>query len=151
MPKNPRSAGDTLPYFGTAKEFKDAFVKKNSEKKFELFMRVAIAVFLRFEFQQAISPANWSRFLPNWIESLSISAINFTYFAAVLEIVLDFLLLLELYTQISALILSLHLLGIAFNIRYSTVKVRPSILALANLNVFMNGADMFCLDKNREH
>ncbi|MEK6890185.1 MAG: DoxX family membrane protein [Nanoarchaeota archaeon] len=114
-------------------------------------LRISIAVlFLWFGFEQAISPEDWTGFLPSWISNLSISAVSFIYFNAVFEIIFGFLLLLGLFTRTSALLLGLHLLGIAFTIGYSPLGVRDFILSIATLSVFMRGADMWCLDKAKE-
>ncbi len=114
-------------------------------------LRVSIAIlFLWFGFEQFLSPESWTGFLPSWVSNLPISTVNFIYGNAVFEILFGFLLLLGLFTRTSALLLSLHLFGIAFSVGYSPLGARDFILAMATFSVFLRGADIWCLDKCKE-
>lgn len=123
----------------------------NMKKYAPVVLRVAVAVlFLWFGFSQAFSPLDWTSFLPKWVSNLPISSINFVYLNAGFEIIFGFLLLLGLFTRLSALLLGLHLLGIAFSLGYSALAVRDFILAIATLSVFLRGADFLCFERHRE-
>lgn len=115
-------------------------------------LRIGIAIlFLWFGFAQVSSPLDWTTFLPKWVSMIPISSINFVYLNAGFEIIFGFLLLLGLFTRVSALLLGLHLLGIAFSLGYNALGVRDFVLAIATLSVFMRGADFLCWDRRREN
>lgn len=104
-------------------------------------------VFLWFGLSQIKSPGEWIVFLPSWISFLGIPATTFVYMNGIFEIVLGFFMLLGLYVRFSALLLSLHLFGIAFAVGYNAIAVRDFGLAVATFAVFLNGRDVLCLKK----
>ena len=121
-----------------------------------MILRIALSlVFLYFGFQQIISPDDWIGFVPEFATGFGLSANNLVIMNAILEISLGIFLIIGLYTRFSALILSLHLFGIAFSIGLNPLGVRDLGLAVATLVVFINGPDKFTIDarvnrKNQE-
>ena len=113
-------------------------------------LRIGLSlVFLYFGFQQITSPNEWVSFVPDWALKFSfgLSANNIVMANAILELTLGIFLIIGLYTKFSALILSLHLFGIAFSMGINQIAVRDFGLAVATLVVFLNGMDSWCLDK----
>src|SRR3989338_4294481 len=56
-------------------------------------------------------------------------------------------LVLGVFTRFSALVLGLHLFGIAFSLGYNDIAVRDFSLALATMAVVFYGSDRLCYDK----
>ncbi|MDD5318322.1 MAG: DoxX family membrane protein [Candidatus Pacebacteria bacterium] len=113
-----------------------------------ILLRISMSlVFLWFGFQQLASPTDWIGFLPTWTVSLPISQIGFVYLNGWFEVVAGLFLLAGFYTRAAALLLGLHLLGIAYTIGYGAIAVRDVGLALATLSVFLYGRDKWSLDK----
>lgn len=113
-------------------------------------LRYAIgAVFFWFGFSQMLDAASWTGFLPGWVSSLPISQTTFVLFNGIFEVVFALLLVVGVYTRWAALLLSLHLFGIAFSLGYNDVAIRDLGLALATLTIFFQGNDAWCLQKNK--
>jgi uncharacterized membrane protein YphA (DoxX/SURF4 family) len=110
-------------------------------------LRLAMAsVVLWFGVSQLLNPSAWTVWLPSWVNALPITSVQFVLLNGVAELVLGALLLAGLFTRLAALILSLHMLVIAFHLGYTDVGVRDAGLALATLAVAMHGSDYWCLD-----
>mgnify|MGYP001569950896 CR=1 FL=1 len=121
---------------------------ENLEKFAKPLLRIAMSlVFLYFGFQQITAPNEWTGFVPNFALSLGVSARGIVIANALLELIFGALLIAGLFTRIAALILSLHLFGIAFSLGFNDLGIRDFGLAFATLAVFLNGADFLCLDK----
>lgn len=103
-------------------------------------------VFLWFGFTQLQNPQQWVTFLPDWTSSISISQIQFVSANGLFEIIGATLLMLGVYTNITALLLSLHLFGIAFSVGLTGVGVRDIGLAIATLTLALSGAGAFSFD-----
>lgn len=109
-------------------------------------LRIALSiVFLYFGFKQIMSPLDWVGFVPEFATFL-LSAKTIVIFNAILELCLGIFMILGLYTRFAALILSLHLLGIALSMINSPIGIRDLGLALATFSVFIFGPDKYCLD-----
>ena len=63
-----------------------------------------------------------------------------------IETVFGLLLFAGLFTRLSALLLTIHLLGIAVSLGYNDILIRDLGLSLATFTVFLNGADKWSLD-----
>ncbi len=112
-----------------------------------VLLRVAMAlVMLWFGTHQLLQPEQWFAFLPSWTNSLPISQTTFVYLNGWFEVSFGVLLFLGFYTRIVALLLGLHLLGIAFSLGYTALGVRDFGLALATLAVFFYGSSGWSLD-----
>lgn len=113
-------------------------------------LRISMSlVFLYFGFQQILSPNAWTGFVPDFVTSLVspiLTANNIVMMNGILEITLGIFLIIGIYTRFSAIILSLHLLGIAASVGFSPIGARDFGLAMATLAAFFNGPDKYCLD-----
>lgn len=112
-----------------------------------MLLRYGVAIlFLWFGLNQLFSASAWLAWLPAWVESLPIEPLTFIYMNGLLETVLGVCLAAGLFTRFSALVLSLHLFGIAFSLGYNDIAVRDFSLALATLSVAFHGMDKWCYD-----
>jgi uncharacterized membrane protein YphA (DoxX/SURF4 family) len=105
-------------------------------------------VFLWFGTQQLMSPAGWTGFIPEFVVNmLPVSAETFVLGNGLMEIVLGIALILGIFTRPVALILALHMLGIAASIGLTPTGVRDFGLAFATTAIFLFGADYWTLDR----
>ena len=106
-------------------------------------------VFLYFAINQLIDPSLWTGYLPDFLYNTA-NPEMFVYANAVFEIIFGILLALGVWTRIAALLLALHLFGIAFaSLGISPVGVRDFGLAVATLAIFLYGPDDLCLQKEK--
>ncbi len=108
-------------------------------------------VFLYFGFQQVYAPDNWTGFVPSFLTSVAITSANIVVFNGLLELTLGTFLLIGLYTRFSALVLSLHLLGITVSIGFTPLGVRDFGLAAATFFLFLQGATFWSIDSLAAH
>ena len=114
-------------------------------------VRIALAcVFLWFGFSQLRAPSEWIGFLPEFILDMPFSPAYFILTNALIEVIFGFFLLAGILTRFSALILGLHLIGIAFSLGYGALAVRDLGLAIATLSVFINGNDILCYSRKEK-
>src|SRR3989344_3730275 len=112
------------------------------------FLRVGMSlIFLWFGFSQIIDARSWIGYLPELTSKLPISAENFIFLNGVFEIIFGILLLIGLFTRISAFLLGIHLLGIAMSLGLTATGVRDFGLTFATIYTFLNGPDAFCIEK----
>lgn len=127
-------------------------------------VRVGVAlVFLWFGISQLVNPESFLGYVPSWLYSSSggvehhhplqllhgVSGLVHWLIMGngVFEVVFGLLLLAGFFVRLSALLLSVNLLVIAFNLGYNDVAVRDVGLAVATFSVFLNGSDLLCLGK----
>lgn len=111
-------------------------------------LRVGMAiVFLWFGFSQIKSPENWIGFLPSWTAYLFLPGASIVFINGIFEVIFGSLLVLGLFTRVSAFLLSLHLFVITLSLNGPTA-VRDLGLTIATLAVLFRGRDQFCLDRN---
>jgi uncharacterized membrane protein YphA (DoxX/SURF4 family) len=104
------------------------------------------AVMLWFSFQQFLHNDLWTAYIPASIVALShVSATALVYFNATFELVFGALLAFGWQTRVVALLLSLHLFDIMFVVGYGEIGARDFGLAVATFVIFMNGADVLCI------
>jgi uncharacterized membrane protein YphA (DoxX/SURF4 family) len=129
-----------------------------------IVVRIALAlVFLWFGISQLVNPESFIGYIPQWLvphapvmqhshplqfmHNIPHPGIHFTIMAnGIFETIFGTLLLLGLFTRISALLLSLHLAIITFGLGYNDIAVRDFGLALATFSIALHGKDKFCLD-----
>lgn len=112
------------------------------------FLRVTLAlVFLYFGFQQIYSPDDWTGFVPAFLTGTVITSANIVIVNGILELTLGTFLLIGLYTRLSALVLSFHLLGITFAIGFTPLGVRDFGLAAATFALFLHGGSLWSIDR----
>ncbi|MEI6345613.1 MAG: DoxX family protein [bacterium] len=120
-------------------------------------LRVGLSlVFLWFGSQQLLHKASWTSFIPDIVVSLSgLSAVTLVVFNGAFEVVFGLALLAGFYTQLSALILALHMFDIAYVVGYDAIGVRDFGLAVATLAIALNATpdiwsvDHFLASRNR--
>ncbi len=113
----------------------------------KIILRVSLAlVFLYFGIMQIRDPGAWSGFVPDRFHISGISANNIVIFNGFMEIVLGTFLIVGLYVRFAALVMSLHLFGIAFSIGFSPLGIRDFGLAFATLALFFIGVDRYTVD-----
>ncbi|MDO8460259.1 MAG: DoxX family membrane protein [Nanoarchaeota archaeon] len=103
-------------------------------------------VFLLFGISQITDPSSWLGYLPVGISNYIVPT-TFILFNGVFDLTLGILLLLGLFTRIVSAIAVLHLLGILATLGYNEVSIRDFGLMLGALSVFLNGPDMWCVDR----
>ena len=119
----------------------------NSRDLATVILRLSLAlVFLYFGISQLNDPGAWSGFVPDFFKVSGISGNNVVLLNGFVEIVLGGFLLIGLYVRISALLLSLHLFGIAFSIGFNPLGIRDFGLAFATLALYFYGHDRYTLD-----
>lgn len=105
-------------------------------------------VFLWFGFTQVTGPESWTSLIPEFITNLThLSALTFVYINGGMEIIFGILLILGIYTRISALILALHLLVITIDVGYNAIGIRDFGLTIATFSIFLNGPDFLALER----
>jgi len=113
-------------------------------------VRISLSlVFLWFGFNQVFDTSSWLGWVPAWTTALPISPSLIILGNGIFEIALGLLLLTGQWTQIAALLLSLHLLFIAFNIGYNDIAIRDIGLSLATFSIFLYGPDIWCWEKQK--
>lgn len=110
-------------------------------------LRMGLAfVFLWFGFSQLRDPLAWTGYLPEFLTQGAISGAHIVLLNGWFEIVGAILIILGIFTQPIALLLSLHLFGIAMSIGISSaVGIRDVGLAIATLVVAIMGPGGFSL------
>lgn len=124
----------------------------NTSKYAPIITRYGMSlVFLWFGFTQVMGPESWTSLIPEFITNIThLSALTFVYLNGGMEIVLGLLLIIGIYTRISALILALHLLFITIDVGYNAIGIRDLGLTLATLSIFFNGPDFLCLENRKD-
>lgn len=106
-----------------------------------LILRIGVAIVLFwFGGAQLLSPENWIGYLPEWLVSISpVSPELIVLLNGGVEVVLGAFILLGIFLRISALIVALHLFGIAFSLGNTPSGIRDVGLAFMALAlVFKN-------------
>lgn len=140
-------------------------IKIDKFKKYApIVLRISVSlVFLWFGISQLINPESFLGYIPQWMyphgqqmmhqhpmqfmHNIPRPDVHFVLMAnGIFETIFGIMLLLGLFTRISALLLSLHLFFIAINLGYNDIAVRDIGLAIAAFSVFLNGKDGICLE-----
>lgn len=112
-----------------------------------ILLRYGIGIlFLWFGINQVFNAEAWTVWIPTEIANL-VEPLFLIYVNGIVETVLGLFILLGLFTRFSALVLSLHLFGIAFSIGYNDIAVRDFSLAIATLAVAFYGSDKWSYDR----
>ena len=113
-----------------------------------LVLRIGMgAVILWFAQRQLSDPSAWIVYLPTWTQSLPVSQIGFVYLNAWFELTFGIVMMIGFYTRTAALLLALHLLGIAYTIGYNATGVRDVGLSIALLAISLYGASHWSADE----
>jgi uncharacterized membrane protein YphA (DoxX/SURF4 family) len=109
-------------------------------------VRIGVSlVFLYFGISQLVDPFAWTGWVPGFVSNI-INANLLVHINGIAEIVLGLLLIAGIFTRIAALLLALHLYGIAATIGFNPIGARDFGLATATLSVFFSGTDILCLE-----
>jgi len=128
-------------------------IKETIQNKFPPYapriLRIGIAlVFLWFGYQQLVHNEMWTIYVPDYVVNMSgISASALVTINGTFELIFGSLLLLGLFTRISALLLTLHMAQIMLTVGYSDIGVRDFGISVAAFSVFLYGRDRWCLDR----
>lgn len=118
----------------------------NSREIGSTILRVGLAlVFFWFGTQQLMDPSSWAGFVPDFAGNIIAPGILVTI-NGLMELALGGLLLFGVYTRFAALILGLHMFGIAFSIGLNPIGVRDFGLAIATISIALLGPDAYSLD-----
>jgi uncharacterized membrane protein YphA (DoxX/SURF4 family) len=102
--------------------------------------RIALAlVFLWFGLNQIFNGPSFYGFIPSWAYFVPVQTT--VLLNGIFETVFGLLLILGLFTRISAGLLALHLFGIAFSLGYNDIMIRDIGLALAATSIVLHGDD----------
>ncbi|MCX6755770.1 MAG: DoxX family membrane protein [Candidatus Nomurabacteria bacterium] len=113
-----------------------------------VILRLVFAfVFFYFGFAQLGNASMWTSYLPSWVGSLPISEYKFVLLNGWFEIISAVLLVLGAYVRPVALLLALHLFGIAASIGIDPTGVRDIGLAGATFAISLLGAGPFSVDE----
>ena len=112
-------------------------------------LRIGISlVFIWFGVSQLINPGNFLGYVPGW--SLNIMSPLLTIMLnSIYEIIFGILMLLGLFTRLSALLLSIKLLIIILPTGYNDIAVRDFGLLISAVSVVLNGPDQLSIDSRR--
>lgn len=106
-------------------------------------------VFLWFGTQHYIATDKWTGLIPEFLTGI-MSANVWVLFKGTVDILFGILLLLGVFTRVSALVLSIDLFLTTLVMGYSPTGVRDFGLTLAAISVYLNGIDKFCLRKGKK-
>ena len=105
-------------------------------------------VMLFFSYYQFSDASIWTGFVPHAVVALlGGNAVLLVLLNAWFELVFGLALLAGFQTRTVALLLALHLFGIAGTIGISPLGVRDLGLAAATLSIFLAGSDLISLDR----
>ena len=108
-------------------------------------------VFLYFGTSQLSQPSIWTSVVPDWATSMSgMSANTIVHINGWFEIIASLLLLVGVYARWVALLLALHLFGIAASLGINPLGVRDFGLSFATLAVAMYGEDALTVMKTEK-
>ena len=102
-----------------------------SDKLSGTIVRVVIAgVFLWFGINQLLSPADWTNWVPLWMDAVPIPTETLVIMHGLFEVVFGIALLVGFQTRIAAGALALSLLFTTIHIPYGALMIRDLGLAL---------------------
>ena len=106
-----------------------------------------VFLFLWFGISQITGPDSWTSWVPEWGNSIfGLGAAKLVILNGWFETIGGLLLALGLWTRWVALLLSLHLFLIAYEVGYNDIGARDFVLAISALAVSFFGPDRFSLD-----
>lgn len=144
------------------------FLRKIDFDKFKeyapIILRIGLSiVFLWFGISQLINPESFIGYVPEFLydhpndmnhehplqlaHNLPLTSHMIIMGNGAFETIFGLLLLLGMFTRISALLLAIHLLIITIGLGYNDIAVRDFGLVIATISIFLNGEDKFLLDK----
>ena len=104
-----------------------------------------VVLFLWFGLSQITNPGDWVSWVPAWT-SVFLSPTMIVLLNGAFETVGGILLAVGFWTRWAALLLSLHLFLIAWEVGYNDIGVRDFALAVSTLALSLFGPDRFTID-----
>ena len=121
---------------------------KNYQTYAPQVLRIGLClVFLWFGIVNIINPEMLISYLPSFVYQLPVTATTFMIINGIIETVLSLLLLAGIFVRTTALLWTMHLIGIALGIGYNDIAIRDIGLAFATFAVFLHGKDAWCYGK----
>ncbi len=125
-----------------------SFLEKYSASVLRYGMTMVI---LWFGIQQLLHTQSYTAYVPDGaVTFTTLPATTLVYFNAMFELVFGLLLVFGWRTRTVALLLALHLFDIMLVVGYGEIGTRDFGLALATFVVFMNGADVLCIQQPKQ-
>lgn len=125
-------------------------MKKNPNLAFTILRFGLALVFIWFATHQLMAPEKWVVFLPDFVKVFPISAIAFVKINALFELLGSVLLILGMWTRVVALLLALHLLGIAFTFGLTATGMRDFGLAVGVIAIAIGGPGSYSIDEKND-
>jgi uncharacterized membrane protein YphA (DoxX/SURF4 family) len=111
-------------------------------------VRIGIAlVFLYFGLSQLRDPAQFVGWLPESVSAIFVDPSFIIVLNGAFEVFFGALLLLGVYTRLSAFLLAAHLAAITFDIGWGQIGVRDFGLTMAALGIALYGDDDYTIDR----
>jgi len=104
-------------------------------------------VLLWFGISQIVTPEMFLGYLPAYVTGFGFDAGLMILLNGVLDALLGVLLLVGLFTRITAFVVLLHLVHIVFALGYNDIAVRDVGLSFMALAVLVYGPDMWSVDR----
>lgn len=113
-----------------------------------ILLRLSLSLlFLWFGVSQLIDQESFVSYVPSWVPIDIFTAVMLN---GIMEIVLGVLLAIGFFTRISAVLLAVHLVGIAISLGYNDLAMRDWALAFATVSVALYGPDEWSLDSQKK-
>jgi uncharacterized membrane protein YphA (DoxX/SURF4 family) len=101
-----------------------------------VLLRVGLAlVFLWFGAEQLLHPNDWISYIPEFLNNFFLPPVKLVMINGLFEVVASILLILNIHTRIVALLLAIHMIGIAISIGINPIGVRDLGLSVATLSL----------------
>lgn len=127
-----------------------SWLQTSGKEHAPVLLRYAMGiVFFWFGISQLTKPKDWVAYLPDFLGSTSYAQ-SIIIFNGIFEVSFALLLVLGLFTRVSAILLGLHLLAITFEVGYNEIGVRDFGLTLATFAIALFGPDKCSLDTKRQ-
>ena len=113
-----------------------------------VFIRLAMgAVFLWFAMAQLQNPSGWVSYLPDFLQNLTfVTPVTIILLNGVFELLAGTFLIVGMYIRVSAILLGVHLFGIALAMGMTAIGVRDFGLSFVTIAVGIAGNDALSLD-----
>ncbi|MDO8561260.1 MAG: DoxX family protein [bacterium] len=106
-----------------------------------------VFLFLWFGISQVTNPEAWVAWVPAWAGSIfGLGVVKIVLFNGWFEIIGGTLLALGFQTRLVALLLSLHVFLVAYEVGYNDIGIRDFVLAVSTLAMALFGSTKFSLD-----
>ena len=113
-----------------------------------IVLRMGISlVLLWFGLNQIFNSDYFLGYAPDFAFNLPIQVSTLIVLNGIFETLVGGFLLAGLFTRIAAIVIAIHLLGIAISLGYNDIAIRDLGLSTAAVAIFLHGPDRWCFDK----